>query len=400
MGGFTKSLLNFLLCADKYQELDIDVLCLEKNDLDLRDVIPQRFGVIELGGLTLQEDTVKKGLHFRYIFNKKRLHSLEYVIREFYHKKLRREALPKEMVVKFAQRNIAERVRRVTNDFSFAKDYDCVISWEENLCNYILAEKIPAKHKIGYIHPNYTEVGFSKSVDGKYLQKMDRIVTISQSCYDTLCKIFPQYRNKIVYLPNRLCISYLQEQAQEYAVDTDPNCVNLLTVARIYDHDKAVFRIVSLAKRLAQEGYHFHWNVVGDGSDFEALQKKRIDSEVEAYITLVGEKQNPCPYMISADLMVMQSYREGRPVAVDEAIVLGIPALITKYSSAYEQIEQDVTGLVVENNEEAIYNGLKKILDDRTLLEKYKKNIIVRDHKKIFEDCDEMIRVLEEVVTK
>ncbi len=400
MGGFTKSLLNFLLCADKYSELNIDVLCLEKNEFELRDVIPKRFGIIELGGLSLQEDTVKKGLNFRYIFNKKRLQSLEYVIREIYHKKLRHQDLPKEMVVKFTQHSIEDIVSRVTNDFSFAKDYDCVISWEENLCNYLLAEKIPAKHKIAYIHPNYTEVGFCKGIDRKYLQKMDRIVTISQSCYDTLCSVFPNDQDKIVYIPNRLCVSYLQSQAQEYAVEMDPSCVNFLTVARIFDHDKAVFRIVSLSRRLAKEGYRFHWNVVGNGSDFEALQQKVAENQLQEYITLVGEKQNPCPYMKSADLMVMQSYREGRPVAVDEAIVLGTPALITDYSSAYEQIEQGVTGLVVENEEDAIYRGLKKILDDPSLLQTYKNNIIAKDHAEMFEDCNEMIRVLEEVLTK
>ena len=76
---------------------------------------------------------------------------------------------------------------------------------------------------------------------------------------------------------------------------------------------------------------------------------------------LLGAKDNPYPYMAAADLFVLQSYYEGKPLVVDEALVTGTPVLVTDYVSAKEQVSSEV-GIVVKNDEAAITDKLEELI--------------------------------------
>lgn len=395
MGGFTKSLINFLLCADACPELDITVLSIQKNQTDDYKNIPERFRYVAIDELQYS-DPIKKGLNAKYLFNKQRIRNIEYVAVEW-KSKLLRIPFPCSTAVKFMSFSEAERASRVTTDFSFADEYDVCISWEEIFCNYLLAEKIPVKHKIGYIHPNYRETYFSKTADAPYLKKFDRIVTVSQSCKNTLRDVFPRLSDRIVYIPNRLHIGHLQELSDAYDAPMNADDFNLLTVARIVDGDKAVFRIVSLAQRLVSEGFRFKWYIVGDGSDRIELERRIHEKGLDDIIISVGQLDNPCPYMKAADLFVMQSHKEGRPVAVDEAMALGTPALITAYSSAAEQVINGVNGWIAADDESDIYDKMKHIFENKELLTEARDNLM-NTGKLHYEDCREMIRMLRDLV--
>ena len=49
------------------------------------------------------------------------------------------------------------------------------------------------------------------------------------------------------------------------------------------------------------------------------------------------------------------------------------------YLSAEEQINNNIDGLILENTDEAIYYGLKRVLDDRDFLQKMKDNLAVKN---------------------
>lgn len=395
MGGFSKSLINFLRCAEPYLDLDITVLSMDENKKGQEKEIPSRYRHIELNGLEYAP-TIKKGFNAQYIFNIQRLRNAEYKVKTIYYR-LIGKTIPQTLIKRFIQYDWINRANRVVTDFSFAEKYDCVISWEEGFCNYLLVDKIPSKHKIGYIHPNYKEIYMSDMVDRKYMDALDRVVAISGSCYETLRDVFPQFKDKIVYLPNRLHIETLEVMANKYMPIMDYSTIKLVTVARMVDYDKAIFRIVELMKHLRDDGINAKWYVVGDGVDLPELKKRIEESDLSNRIICVGELQNPCPYMKEADLFVMQSNREGRPVAVDEAMALGTSALITNYSSAEEQVVHGVSGWIVDNKLDCIYEQLKDILIHREKLISAREYLRSVDRKH-YESCDLMVKVLEDVV--
>jgi glycosyltransferase involved in cell wall biosynthesis len=75
-------------------------------------------------------------------------------------------------------------------------------------------------------------------------------------------------------------------------------------------------------------------------------------------------------------------------MAVTEAQMLGVPALVTAYASAEEQIENGIDGIILENTDDAVYAGLKKIIDGKNKINVMKQKAYNRDYsnKEVIED--------------
>ena len=56
------------------------------------------------------------------------------------------------------------------------------------------------------------------------------------------------------------------------------------------------------------------------------------------------------------------------PSTVTEAKILGVPSVVTEYLSAREQIEQNVEGIIVDNNDDSIGDGVRWCLDNKNEL--------------------------------
>lgn len=384
MGGFSKSLINFLHCMQAYQNYDLTLLMLENQPTSLEDQLPVGIKIIRMD--LEYKDSAKEKLRLEYYHYK-------YVFFELFNKHILKQSIPVRFVREYVMAKNAHRAERVISDFSFAKEFDAVISWEEGFCNYVLAEKIPADSKIGYIHPDYLEADFAKHIDRRFLKKIDRIVAISPNCYDTLQKVFPEYMEKLVCIPNRLDVQYYHDLAKQYEPKYNPLSINLLTVARAHDATKSIFRMVNLCNRFHKIGLHVKWYYIGEGPDFAELKLRIEESKLEDTIICLGALDNPCPYIEKADLYVQQSHYEGRPVSVDEAIILHTPCLLTNYNSAKEQVENGVTGWITEDDEDALFEQLRTLLEHPELLKEARKKLSQRKFSS-FEDCSAMIEML------
>ena len=100
--------------------------------------------------------------------------------------------------------------------------------------------------------------------------------------------------------------------------------------------------------------------------------------------------------MKKADLFVCSSIAEGFSTVVSEAIILDIPIVTTNCSGMKEMLgDNNEYGIVTENNEEALYNGIKKILDDKELYNQYKEKVKLRksmfDLKNIINEIEKLL---------
>ena len=114
--------------------------------------------------------------------------------------------------------------------------------------------------------------------------------------------------------------------------------MKLVTVCRLSIHTKGLDRTILATKRLKEQGYNFKWIIIDDGEDRELLEEMIEKESLKDRIFLIGQKKNPYPYMKQCDVFVMASRREGKPMAVTEAQILGLPIIVTNYSSAKEQV--------------------------------------------------------------
>ena len=78
---------------------------------------------------------------------------------------------------------------------------------------------------------------------------------------------------------------------------------------------------------------------------------------------MLGKKSNPYKYIVNSSAMVLSSVREGYPVVFIESMVLNVPIITTNVSDAKKDIEGKY-GIVVSNDDNSIYYGMKEFLDN------------------------------------
>jgi glycosyltransferase involved in cell wall biosynthesis len=135
--------------------------------------------------------------------------------------------------------------------------------------------------------------------------------------------------------------------------------------------EKALDRAIRVHSRLDKEGFFFRWYIVGEGSERPKLEQQIRQLGLEGKFILLGSKLNPYPYMAQADMFALPSHFEGFSIVINEAKLLARPILLTEVSGAGEQIESEKNGLIVANNEDAIYHGLKRLLQDKALRKRF-----------------------------
>ena len=112
-----------------------------------------------------------------------------------------------------------------------------------------------------------------------------------------------------------------------------------------------------------------------DGPSRDELQNQINNLGLQSCVKLLGEKKNPHAYTAKSDLFICSSRAEGYSTACTEAIILGIPVISTNVSGAEEIISEAEAGLVVDDSEEGLLEGLEKILKNPSLITEWKNTI-------------------------
>ncbi|AHW62270.1 Glycosyltransferase involved in cell wall bisynthesis [Draconibacterium orientale] len=91
--------------------------------------------------------------------------------------------------------------------------------------------------------------------------------------------------------------------------------------------------------------------VIGDGEDHEKIVRYIELNELENNIFLPGFLKNTeiSKYLNIADVFIMGSYTEGWSTTLLEAACIGVPSVVTNFSSSYDIIKNGINGYVVEN---------------------------------------------------
>lgn len=136
---------------------------------------------------------------------------------------------------------------------------------------------------------------------------------------------------------------------------------------------KGYDRMLRIQKRLTDEGYPVHFLALGEGPLRPELEKYVRDNGLTESVTFLGYQTNPYKYLSKCGLFVCASHSEGFSTAATEALIVGTPVCTVEVSGMREMLgEQGEWGVVTENNEEALYLGIKSLLDDPEKLARYK----------------------------
>lgn len=272
-------------------------------------------------------------------------------------------------------------------------DYDVAVGYLEGDASYYVIDKVNAKRKILWVHSNFDNIKKNEeaSVYKEYFRKADKVVSISDKCVHVLRDNYPDMKNKFMFLPN-LTSSVVLKNAAMVAIDEkfSKDTFNIVSVGRLTEA-KGFDMAIDALKILKECKMSVHWWIIGDGELRERLEKQMKDNEVEQYLTFLGSRSNPYPYMNNADLIVQTSRWEGKSVVLDEAKILGKPILATAYETIKDQVINGREGIIIEMNAEAIALEIAHLIKDESIMNSIRQYLVNHDYG----NQDEIIKYYE-----
>ena len=225
--------------------------------------------------------------------------------------------------------------------------------------------------------------------------RFDRTVCVSQYVHDDFCKILG-FEKPCGVLYNTVESNRILALASEAAPElADDGKIRLVAVGTLKE-SKGCDRLLRIIKRLNNSGYPVRLHILGIGPQQQALEKYVSDNALERSVTFLGYQTNPYQYVAKCDLFVCASHAEGFSTAATEALIVGTPVCTVEVSGMKEMLgENNEWGLVTANEDEALYRGIKGLLDDPALLAHYKEKASERGRTFSTENT---VRAVEEML--
>ena len=204
----------------------------------------------------------------------------------------------------------------------------------------------------------------------------DQILVISEKINDLFINLAESNadKNKVVRIFNPIDVNEIKRLAKESCVLNKNDVPTFVSIGTVFPQ-KGFDRLLRAHRRLLDEGYKHQIWIVGDGYDFPNIKKLRNELKVEDTAHLIGFKENPYPFFVQADYYILSSRYEGYPTVLFEAMVLGKPILATDVSGVREMLNDGELGHILNNEEEAIYEGMKYFIQHPKIAENYQKII-------------------------
>ena len=269
------------------------------------------------------------------------------------------------------------------NKFDFAASY-ATYSFP---CSFVA--RTASKNSCIWIHNDYLNffdndvVKYKKFFKDLNIEKFRKIVFVSKIDRQFFNAEFPYLKGKTFTCNNLIDYNKVITNADEEIGDFERKDIpTFINIGRHDEKQKKISRIINATRRLNKEGYKFRVILVGKGS---ATRKYQNDCKNIKNIKLLGAKKNPYPYLKKSDCFILSSQFEGYPVVLVEAMILNKPIITTDVSDVKKDIDNKY-GIVVENSEKGVYEGMKRYLNngfrpEKFSPEKYNEEIVEKINK-------------------
>lgn len=258
------------------------------------------------------------------------------------------------------------------------KKYDIEFAAIHGMRDEILNSPLKNSKKIVWIHNDLSEVKGYTNNEIRQFFGFDKIMVISEKIKATFLNLAQSEaeRQKVEKIYNPLDTEEILAKAEKPVLNYnfDITYPTFISVGTVFPQ-KGFDRLLKVHKRLLDEGLQHKILIVGDGYDFENIKKLKSELYVDNTATMLGFTDNPYPYFKHSDFYILSSRYEGFPTVLFEAITLKKKIIATEVSGAAEMLNGGEIGLIVENSEEGIYNGMKKALESPEYFTTYSENL-------------------------
>ena len=229
--------------------------------------------------------------------------------------------------------------------------------------------------KIAWVHTDVIKNPWSEKIFGsaeeekKCYEKFDAIVCVAETMKESFIKKYGM-AEKVHVLYNPLDFESVIKKSAE-KTDFKFGDGMRFVLAGTFIKIKGFDRFVKVCKRLKDDGELFSALIMGDGEEKENIKEIIAETNLGDTVKILDFQTNPYKYIAHSDVYVCSSYAEGYSTAVSEAVALSVPVITTECSGMREIFGENECGIICENSEDGLYNAMKKVLNDPSLLKKF-----------------------------
>lgn len=241
---------------------------------------------------------------------------------------------------------------------------------------FISASSNKKSKKVAWVHADlitWDRVdGVFKNIEHhkRAYSKFDKVICVSNIVKKGIEDKYEVKNAQVIYNPlnkDRILQQSLEE-VNEFSVKASN--FNIISVGRL-SYEKGYDCLLSAFNKLIRDGLKCNLWIVGSGGEYTILNNYILTNGLDDYVKLLGFKDNPYKYMRNSDLFVCSSRSEGFSLVIAEAMVIGVPIVSVDCPGPNELLDCGKYGLLVENNEEKLYLGLKKMINNEELYRHY-----------------------------
>lgn len=251
-------------------------------------------------------------------------------------------------------------------------NYDYVVAMQEGITTHLLSHTRTSK--IAWVHSDYVAEIRNVLEEEYYYSKYEQIVFVSNYTLDRFIKLYPKLTNRCQTIYNLLNEKTILRQASHALCDTrfDIDGWVILSIGRL-SKVKRFYEIPEIAWKLKRKGFQFKWYIIGKGKDKELILEKIDEYEVADSVILLGEIDNPYPYIKHSKIVAVTSSSEACPYVLNEAKLLHVPIVATSFGSIQEFIIDGYNGFIADLSEFPEVIG--SLMEDFQLYERLKQNV-------------------------
>ncbi len=273
------------------------------------------------------------------------------------------------------QRYRAEAELGILYRLHIKDDYDIECAYLEMGPTKVMAASTNKKaKKLAWVHCDLTKKisdlrSFSEKA-ARWYKKYDQIVCVSQSVKESFDELFHnQFDSTVLY--NVIDDETIREKAELLLPDdVQKRRFTVLSVGRL-SKQKNYMRLLRAHQRLLDEGLEHDLWILGEGLERAKLERFVNENGLQNSVWMPGFVDNPYPFMREADLLACSSVYEGYSTFMTEGVILGKAIVTTDVSGVHELLGDSEYGLIVENDDEAFFQGMKRMLQDANCRDGY-----------------------------
>jgi len=272
------------------------------------------------------------------------------------------------------------------------KHYDVAISFLDSNYTDLLFYIDSVDKRVAFVHGSYLShtnyqkfykyPDYRKKMMVKRYSRLDGIYFVSHDSMSDFIELFGEFPNMDVVYNMIDRESVLQKSRMD--VNHRGESKFTFMAAGSLLPIKGFDRLIRAARIVRDNGYNFEVLIAGSGPEEKNLKRLISELSLGDTVKLLGFVKNPYPSMKNSDVFVMSSVSEALPTVLCEAMILGVPTLVTNCSGCRGLVEDGQYGLIAEQNDQDYANKMMLFMDDPRLLEKYAEKSLER--AKLFDD--------------